>query len=97
MGKTNCDCKRLIGPSGIWSASELVGAVVQVGSMPVSNFGSAAIDVNSKFTVDSVDFRISLDGKAITVVKLKGLDDCIFTLKDLIFVGIYQSNEMEGE
>lgn len=97
MGKTNCECKRLIGPSGIWSPSELVGAVVQVGSMPVSNFGSAAIDVNSKFVVESVDFRISLDGKAITVVKLKGLDDCIFTLKDLIFVGIYQPNEAKGE
>lgn len=96
MGKTNCECKRLIGPSGIWSVAELVGAVVQVGSMPVSNFG-AAIDVNSEFIVDSVDFRISLDGKAITVVKLKGLDDYIFTLKDLIFVGIYQSNEKEGE
>lgn len=97
MGKTNCECKRLIGPSGIWSPAELVGAVVQVGSMPVSNFGSAAIDISSKFIVDSVDFRISLDGKAITVVKLKGLDDYIFTLKDLIFVGIYQSNEKEGE
>lgn len=95
MGKTNCECKRLIGPSGIWSAAELVGAVVQIGSMPVSNL--AAIDVGSKFIVDSIDFRISLDGKAITVVKLKGLDDYIFTLKDLIFVGIYQSNEKEGE
>ena len=68
-----------------------------VGSMPVSNFGSVAIDVGSKFTVESVDFRISLDGKAITVVKLKGLDDYIFTLKDLIFVGIYQPNEAKGE
>lgn len=95
MKKTNCDCKRLIGPSGIWSVNDLIGAVVQVGSLPVSNFGSAALDVNSKFVIESIDFRISLDGKAITVVKLNGLDGYIFTLKDLIFVGIYQTNEKE--
>lgn len=90
MARTNCECKRIIGPSGIWKLEELIGAKVTIGSMPISNFGTIAIDAEQsfEFEVESIDFRISLDGKAITVVKLKGLDNYVFTLKDLIFTGI---------
>ena len=94
MAKTNCECKRIIGPSGIWTLEELIGAKVKIGSMPISNFGNTlAIDSEQEFEVENVDFRISLYGKAITVVKLKDLDDFIFTLKDLIFTGIILKTE----
>ena len=88
MARTNCECKRIIGPSGIWKLEDLIGARVTIGSMPISNPGPISIDSESKFEIESIEFRISLDGKAITVVKLKGLEDYIFTLKDLIFTGI---------
>lgn len=97
MANNNCKCKRIIGPSGIWTIDELVGATVKIGSMPISNFNTFAIDSDKTFEVESVDFRISLDGKAITVVKLKGLEGQIFTLKDLIFTGILLKEEDKEE
>ena len=39
-----------------------------------------------KYKIEKIEFRISIDGKAITIVKLVGLDNYIFTLKDLIFI-----------
>lgn len=95
MAKTNCDCKRIIGPSGIWKLEELIGATVKISSMPISNMRTIAIDSSQSFTVEDIDFRISLDGKAITVVKLKGLEDLVFTLKDLIFTGVILKEEEE--
>ena len=95
MAKSNCECKRIIGPTGIWNLEDLIGATVKIGSMPISNFGNIAIDSEQSFVVESVEFRISLDGKAITVVKLKNLDGYIFTLKDLIFTGVILKEESE--
>ena len=91
----NCKCKRLIGPSGLWKLENLIGAHVRVSSMPVSNF--AALDTDQIFEVEKVEFRISLDGKAITVVILKGLPDMIFTLKDIMFVCLNVKEEENNE
>ncbi len=87
---SNCKCKRITGPSGVWKPEDLIGAKVEIGSMPISNFPMNTFRFSSgqEYEVESVDFRISLDGKAVTVVKLKGLGDIFFTLKDLIFTGI---------
>lgn len=81
---TNCECKRASCPAGIWELEDLIGAEVNVGSMPISNMG--AIDSTKKYKIEKIEFRISIDGKAITIVKLVGLDNYIFTLKDLIFI-----------
>ena len=95
MAKTNCDYKRIIGPSGIWKLEDLIGATVKISSMPISNMRTIAIDSSQGFTVEYIDFRVSLDGKAITVVKLKRLEDLVFTLKDLIFTGVILKEEEE--
>lgn len=90
---TNCECKRMIGPSGIWLPEELIGAKVKVLSVPISNM--VPIDCGKTMHVEKIDFRISLDGKAITVVTLKECPDAIFTLKDLLFVGVVYKEEPE--
>lgn len=96
MAKTNCECKRLVGPCGIWSLDDLIGSVVTIASLSVSNFG-LTIDSDKKYEVEDIEFRISLDGKAITVVKLKGINNHVFTLKDLNFIGINHTENNEEE
>lgn len=95
MSKTNCECKRIVGPCGLWHLEDLIGAKVRISSLPISNFG--AIDMDQHYTVEDIEFRISLDGKAITIVKLKGLSDYIFTLKDLEFVGVIFNENIDKE
>jgi hypothetical protein len=89
-----CECKQ--DPAGTWDYKDLIGSAVKVKSMPVTNF--IAIDSEEVFTIDDIYFRVSLDGKIITIVKLKELPGSFFTLRDLELVGISRkSNKIVGE
>ena len=77
---SNCGCKRDIDPAGIWDYKNLIGAKVRVKSMPISNFYNG---VFGDCTIEDIYFRISIDGKVITVIRLKEHPDLFFTWKDL--------------
>ena len=77
---SNCGCKRDIDPAGIWDYSNMIGAKVRVKSMPISNFRSG---VFGDCTISEIYLRVSIDGKAITIIRLKEYPDLFFTWKDL--------------
>jgi len=77
---SNCGCKRDIDPAGIWDYKNLIGAKVRIKSMPMSNFHRG---VFGDCTIEDIYFRISIDGKVITVIRLKEYPDLFFTWKDL--------------
>lgn len=92
---SNCKYKRIICPDGIWTASDLVGAHVKVMSMPATNFFQIQ-DADKVCTIKDINFRISLDGKAITTIELKEFPGKVFTWKDLCVIGLVQE-EPENE
>lgn len=72
--------------TGIKTYSELIGASVTL--TKISTYNSLITKEyndfkNAKFTIDSIKFRISLDGKCFTVITLKEFPDLIFTWKDI--------------
>lgn len=69
-------------PAGIWDYQNMIGAQVKVKSMPISNF-SSGIMASNIYTIDDIYFRVSLDGKTITIIRLRELPDLFFTWKDL--------------
>lgn len=83
--------KRVCTPSGIWTAENLIGAKVVVTSVSIANFFNG-LDCDVEEEIEDIFFRISTDGRAICVVKVKGKDN-LFTLKDLEFTKISKSNE----
>ena len=68
----SCRNSRIVGPSGIWEYEQLIGAKVKVSSLPVSNFFGcfSGGGSNDLLTIKDIYFRISLDGKTITVIEL---------------------------
>jgi len=93
---SNCGCKRDMDPAGIWDYQNMIGAQVKVKSMPVSNF-SSGIMASDTYTIGDIYFRVSLDGKTITVIRLKELPDLFFTWKDLeIIRTLTYSNALTG-
>ena len=87
----NCDCKRIKNPSGIWEYTDLIGSKVYIKSMPVSGF----FDIQSGVvcTISDIYFRVSIDGKVITLVALKELPGKVFTWKDLMIDTIVVTNK----
>ena len=83
----NCKAKRLVGPYGSWKLEELIGAHVRISSMPISNFAKG-FDCYQICTIKEILFRISNDGKTITVIILNEFPDYFFTWKDLEVIGI---------
>jgi hypothetical protein len=79
---SNCGCKRYMDPAGIWDFQNMIGAQVKVKSMPISNF-SSGIMASDTYTIGDIYFRVSLDGKTITIIRLRELPDLFFTWKDL--------------
>ena len=77
---SNCGCKRELDPAGIWDYQNMIGAKVRVKSMPISNFHAG---VFGDCTISDIYFRISTDGKAITIIRLSEYPDLFFTWKDL--------------
>ena len=83
MYSSNCKNNRITSPSGIWEYEQLIGAKVRVCSMPISNFFNCFSGGNELLTIKDIYIRISLDGKAITVIELVEYPGKIFTWKDL--------------
>lgn len=81
----SCKKSRIVGPSGIWEYNQLIGAKVKVNSLPISNFFGcfSGCGSNDLLTIKDIYIRISLDGKAITVIELVEYPGKIFTWKDL--------------
>lgn len=77
----------MVGPYGSWSREELLGAHVRVSSMPVSNFAKG-FDCHQVYTIKDIIFRISNEGKVITIILLDQFPDYFFTWKDLEVIGI---------
>lgn len=80
--RTNCDCYRRIDPSGLWNPEELIGAKVRVRSLPVSSF-FGRFESDREYTIGEIWFRVSVDGKALTVIILKEVPGIEVTWKDL--------------
>lgn len=73
--------------SGVITLQQMIGAKCYIRSVSAMNgwrWDENAI--GKEYTVKEIGFRISVDGKCFTIVILDGIDDRIFTLKDLEFV-----------
>lgn len=92
--KSICNRTRVTDPSGIWEYKNMIGAKVRISSMPVSNLNfSFAFNCSAIYTVDDVYFRVTTDGKTITIIRLKEIPDYIFTWKDLEVINIQNISE----
>lgn len=87
METNNCKCRRITDPAGVWSPEDLIGSRVYIRSTSIGNF--SRFDCREPHEIELVQFRVSVDGKAITVIKLKSVD-ATFTLKDLEFIDILE-------
>lgn len=73
-------------PCGVWDYSQLLGATVKISSMPIGS-GLFGLDSEREYEVEDVGLRMNRFGKAVTVIKLKGVD-WEFTWKDLRVLGL---------
>lgn len=83
----NCKTSRYCCPDGIWSYENMIGAKVAVRSTTIGNFNTL-IDGSGEYKIKDIYFRVSIDGKTITVVELEGLDGSYFTFKDLEILSV---------
>lgn len=90
---SNCGCQVLKNPSGLWEYWQLVGAKVYVKSMPTSNFFRCA-DADEPKTIKDVYFRITTDGKTVTVIELEEYPGKIFTWRDLSVVELKNTEKV---
>ena len=82
--KTVCRRTRVTDPAGIWDYSNLIGATVRISSISVGNLNNMfGVDSEWHHTIEDIYFRVTTDGKTITVIRLKDMPDCLFTWKDL--------------
>lgn len=91
----NCKCRRITDPAGVWDIDEIIGSKVKVKSTSIVNF-IEGFDSEELLIVEKVQFRVSVDGKAITILTLEGID-ATFTLKDLEFIDIKEKEREEWE
>ena len=91
----NCKAKRLVGPYGSWTLEELLGAHVRISSMSVSNF-SKGFDCHQICTIKDINFRISNEGKAITIITLDQFPEYTFGWKDIEVIGIVVKPKNNG-
>ena len=82
-----------VDPSGVWDYKDMIGAKVVVKSMPVGNFFKMT-SCSKTHTIKDIYFRVTLDGKTITLVELEGadLEGIYFNWKDLIIIDITEKN-----
>lgn len=90
MSRFGCN-RRVKDPSGSWEYSQLLGAKVHVKSLPVSNF-FCNINSSDIMTIENIYFRVSLDGKTITVIELAEMPGKIFTWRDLEIIELSCKN-----
>lgn len=81
----NCKNMRIVDPSGNWEYEQLLGAKVILKSTPISNFFQNCSNVSSNgvHTIKDIYFRVSIDGKAITIIELEDMPDKFFTWRDI--------------
>ena len=94
MSKFGCG-KRIKDPSGNWEYEKLIGAKVSVKSLPVSNF-FGCFDGSGYKTIKNIYFRISIDGKTITVIELEEYPDKIFTWRDLEVIELSNNHKYDA-
>lgn len=90
MSRFGCN-KRVKDPSGNWDFLQLIGAKVHVKSVSITNF-FCRINSSDLFTIKNIYFRISLDGKAMTIIELAELPDKVFNWRDLEVVELNNKN-----
>lgn len=79
--------KQVKNPSGTWNLEQLLGAKVCIKSTSVNNFMSCfGFDSSQLVTIKDIYFRISMDGKAFTVIEIEELPSKVFLWKDLEIV-----------
>lgn len=81
----NCKNIRIVDPSGNWEYEQLLGAKVILKSTPISNFFQNCSNVSSNgvHIIKDIYFRVSIDGKAITIIELEDIPDKFFTWRDI--------------
>lgn len=89
-----CNNNRLVSvtdPSGVWNIESLIGSTVHIKSVSISTgfFGGSS---GTDYTIEKIQFRISLDGKCFTIISLKELPGKTFTWKDLEIVRLYNTS-----
>lgn len=85
---SNCYNARVVGPTGTWEYTQLLNARVRIKSLPVSNFFCNMSSATDLYTINDIYFRVSLDGKVISLIELRELPGKFFTWKDLEIVEI---------
>lgn len=83
---SNCRTKRYTCPAGIWELDNMIGAIVAIRSTGIGNFTDC--EASGEYKIKDVIFRVSVDGKTITLVELEGLEGDYFTFKDLEILSI---------
>lgn len=74
--------KEILDPSGIWKYEQLLGAKVKIKSLAVSNL-FYTFNTSDNCTIKDIHFRVSIDGKTITIVELDQYPGKVFTWRDL--------------
>lgn len=79
--------KKVKNPSGTWNLEQLLGAKIHVKSTSVGNFMSCFnFDSSKLVTIKNIYFRVSMDGKAFTVVEVEEFPEKVFLWKDIEIV-----------
>ena len=87
---SNCGCKRDLDPAGIWDYKNMIGAKVKVKSMPISNFHAGIL---GECTISDIYFRISTDGKVVSVIRLEEYPELFFNWKDIEVIKVFNPSE----
>lgn len=98
MGEYNCEsckcvenrkhCRYPRRPDGVWTRDDIIGAKVKIASIPAMAF-SGKVDFSRTYTLKDIEFRVSLDGKVVSLVKLEEFpDEPPLTLKDIEVISI---------
>lgn len=83
-------------PSGEVSYQELIGAKVKVISGCSVQSDLRGIREPS-FTIEDIKYRVTVDGKTMTLIKIKELPKNTFTLKDIEIISINSDNGESSE
>ena len=92
--KSICNRTRVTDPAGIWDYRNLIGAQVMIASKSVANlYNVFSFDSSFIHTIEDIYFRVTTDGKTITIIRLQGMPDSIFTWKDLEVLNLSMPSE----
>lgn len=82
--KSVCRRTRITDPAGVWNYKNMIGATARIKSMSVSNLNNIfAFDSTTLHVIEDIYFRVTTDGKVVTIIRLEDMPDCLFTWKDL--------------